>query len=38
MSSHLETAARKLLEIASGIHAVKDGRVFIAPINVAFLK
>jgi hypothetical protein len=33
-----ETAARKLVEIASGIQPVQDGRVFIELINVPFLK
>ncbi|MDA9427116.1 hypothetical protein XH97_34115 [Bradyrhizobium sp. CCBAU 53380] len=33
-----ETAARKLVEIASGIQPVQDGRVFIELINAPFLK
>ncbi|MDD1520702.1 hypothetical protein DCG74_36970 [Bradyrhizobium sp. WBAH42] len=33
-----ETGARKLVEIASGIQPVQDGRVFIELINVPFLK
>ncbi|WP_441232588.1 hypothetical protein [Bradyrhizobium sp. 1200_D9_N1_1] len=33
-----ETAARTLVEIASGIQPVQDGRVFIELINVPFLK
>lgn len=33
-----ETAARKLLEFASGIQPVQDGRIFIELINLLFLK
>jgi hypothetical protein len=33
-----EVAARKLVEIASGIQPVHDGRIFIELINVPFLK
>jgi len=33
-----EIAARKLVEIASGIQPVQDGRVFFELINVPFLK
>lgn len=33
-----ENAARTLLEIASGIQPVQDGRIFIELINVPFLK
>ncbi|MGY0571720.1 hypothetical protein ACTGJ9_012230 [Bradyrhizobium sp. RDM12] len=33
-----ETAARKLVEIASGIDRVQDGSVFIELVNVLFLK
>jgi hypothetical protein len=32
-----ETAARKLIEIASTIEAVQDGRIFIEEINAPFL-
>jgi hypothetical protein len=32
-----EAAARKLLEIASGVEAVQDGRIFIELINGPFL-
>lgn len=32
-----ETAARKLLEIANGIEAVQDGRIYIELLNGAFL-
>jgi hypothetical protein len=32
-----ETAARKLLEIASGIEPVQDGRIFIELINYPML-
>lgn len=33
-----ENAARKLVEIASGVQPVQDGRIFIELINVPFLK
>lgn len=33
-----ETAARKLIEIASGIEPIQDSRVFIELVNVPFLK
>lgn len=33
-----ETAAHKLVEIASGMKPVQDGRIFIELINVPFLK
>jgi hypothetical protein len=33
-----DVAARKLVEIANGIEAAQDGRIFIEPINDAFLK
>jgi hypothetical protein len=33
----LDAAAHKLVEIASGIEAVQDGRIFIELINRAFL-
>jgi hypothetical protein len=33
-----DLAARKLVEIANGIEAVQDGRIFIELINDAFLK
>ena len=33
----LEAAARKLIEIASAIEAVQDGRIFIEEINAPFL-
>jgi hypothetical protein len=32
-----EAAARKLLEIASGVEAVQEGRIFIELINGPFL-
>ncbi len=32
-----ETAARKLIEIASGVEAVQDGRIHIEKINAPFL-
>src|ERR1700760_3940222 len=32
-----ETAARKLIEIASGVEAVQDGRIHIEKINGPFL-
>ncbi|GGI26736.1 hypothetical protein [Bradyrhizobium guangdongense] len=32
------TAARKLVEIASGIEPVQDGRIYIELVNVPFLK
>ncbi len=32
------TAARKLVEIASGIEPVQDGRIFIELVNATFLK
>ncbi|WP_333931919.1 hypothetical protein [Bradyrhizobium sp. CCBAU 51745] len=33
-----EAAARKLVEIASGIEPVQDGRIFIELVNKPFLK
>lgn len=33
-----ETAARKLVEIASGVESVQDGRIFIELVNTPFLK
>ena len=33
-----DLAARKLLEIANGVEAVQDGRIFIELINAQFLK
>jgi hypothetical protein len=33
-----DIAARKLVEIANGIEAVQDGRIFIEVINAAFLE
>jgi hypothetical protein len=33
-----DLAARKLVEIANGIEAVQDGRIFIELINAQFLK
>ena len=35
--SNPETAARKLVEIASGIEPSQDGRIFIEKINAPFL-
>ena len=35
--SDLETAARKLVEIANGVEAVQDGRIHIEKINGPFL-
>jgi hypothetical protein len=32
-----DVAARKLVEIANGIEAVQDGRIFIELVNAAFL-
>jgi len=32
-----DTAARKLVEIANGVEAVQDGRIYIELINGAFL-
>lgn len=32
-----ETAARKLVELAKGIQAVQDGRIYIEKINAPFL-
>jgi hypothetical protein len=32
-----DAAARKLVEIANGIEAVQDGRIFIELVNTAFL-
>jgi hypothetical protein len=32
-----ETAARKLVEIASGVEAVQDGRIFVELVNRPFL-
>jgi hypothetical protein len=34
----LDTAARKLIEIANAVDAVQDGRIFIELINGSFLK
>jgi hypothetical protein len=33
-----DAAARKLVEIANGIEAVQDGRIYIERINAAFLE
>ncbi|MDN4982378.1 hypothetical protein QY049_03960 [Bradyrhizobium sp. WYCCWR 13022] len=33
-----EAAARKLVEIASGIEPVQDGRIFIERVNMPFLR
>jgi hypothetical protein len=33
-----DVAARKLVEIANGIEAVQDGRIYIERINAAFLE
>jgi hypothetical protein len=33
-----DIAARKLVEIANGIEAVQDGRIFIELVNGAFLR
>jgi hypothetical protein len=35
--SDLETAARKLIEIANGVEAVQDGRIHIEKVNGPFL-
>ena len=32
-----DTAARKLIEIANGVEAVQDGRIFIERVNEPFL-
>jgi hypothetical protein len=32
-----ETAARKLIEIANGVEAVQDGRIYIEKVNGPFL-
>ncbi len=32
-----DTAARKLIEIANGVEAVQDGRIFIERVNAPFL-
>jgi hypothetical protein len=33
-----DLAARKLIEIANGIEALQDGRIFIEQVNAPFLK
>jgi hypothetical protein len=32
-----DTAAHKLVEIANGIAAVRDGRIYVEQVNAAFL-